>query len=264
MPTIRGVAHVHSTYSFDGTLDLAQLGRFFRERGIDFVLMSEHVETLDPEKIAAFISDCERYSDSGFQLIPGIEIDDLNALFFGIQPVKPWVRVEDLARQLSASGALVAVSHPVKVKGGLPSVTESLAEGVEVWNSRHDGKLAIDGRIIRFWLALRKSLQRPLAPLCGIDFHNRHDFVPLMYEVTCERLAAGDILAAIRAGRHRIVRSGNAVPLNFDSGRLAPRYRLASFLYRSLYAAVYGVHRAVRRAGLKPPSGLRRLLRRAF
>src|SRR5208337_3264907 len=97
MFTVRGVAHVHSTYSFDGCLNLHDLAGFFQERGIDFVLMSEHVETLDTD-----------------------EIDALNALFFGVQPVNIWTHIEHLAQQLAAGGALVAVSHPVKVKKSVP------------------------------------------------------------------------------------------------------------------------------------------------
>lgn len=264
MSTVRGVAHVHSTYSFDGCLNLHDLAGFFQERGIDFVLMSEHVETLDTDKINAFISDCKTCSNEKFLLIPGIEIDALNALFFGVQPVNIWAHIEHLAQQLAAGGALVAVSHPVKVKKSVPQITASMVEGVEVWNSRHDGKLAINNRIVRFWLELRKSLGRPLVPLCGIDFHNRDDFVPLVFELTCERLDQAEIMAAIRAGRHRIVHSNKPVPLDFTSGELAPLYRMRSLLYRSVYEAVYGVHRAVRRVGLKAPTGLRRLLRRVF
>ena len=264
MLTVRGVAHVHSTYSFDGRLTLHELAGFFKERGIDFVLMSEHVETLNPGKIKAFISDCQTFSNEKFLLIPGIEIDALNALFFGVRTVGVWAHMEDLAQQLAVDGALVAVSHPVKIKKSVPPVTASMVEAVEVWNSRHDGKLAIDHRIVRFWLALRKSLGRQLVPLCGIDFHNRHDFVPLVFELTCERLDTTEIMAAIRAGRHRIVHSNKPVPLDFTSGELAPLYRMSSLLYRTLYVVVYGVHRAVGRVGLKAPGGLRRLLRRVF
>ena len=81
MGKFRGVAHVHSTYSFDGRLTLDELAVSFKARGIQFVLMSEHVESLDPEKLGSFISDCKQNSDESLLLIPGIEIDDLNGLF---------------------------------------------------------------------------------------------------------------------------------------------------------------------------------------
>jgi hypothetical protein len=264
MATVRGVAHVHSTHSFDGRLDIKDLAAFFQEHGMHFVLMSEHIERLDPEKIRALISDCETYSSRNFLLIPGIEIDALNALFFSVQPVDSWTDTEDLAQQLAAGGALVAVSHPVKVKKTIPAVTASVIEGVEVWNSRYDGKLAIDTRIVRFWLDLRKSLGRPLVPLCGIDFHSRHDFVSLVFELSCDRLDRDEIMTAIRAGRHRIVRSRKPVPLDFTTGELAPLYWMSSSLYHSITRMIYRVHRGLQRIGLKAPSRLRYLLRRVF
>lgn len=261
---VKGVAHVHSTYSFDGKLSIRELADFFRERDINVVLMSEHVEGLDPEQVRAFISDCQSHSSGGLLLVPGIEIDALNALFFGVQPVGPWTSVEHLAQDLVRAGALAAVSHPVKVKNGIPKVTASFVEAVEVWNSRHDGKLVMDSRMVRFWLDLRNSLGRPLVPLCGIDFHDRDDFVPLVFELSCDRLDVVEVIAAIRAGSYCIVRSSIKVPLHCQTGELAPLYQLMSILYRGIYSAVYKTHRTARWLGLKPSTELRRALRRIF
>jgi hypothetical protein len=264
MKRFRGVAHVHSTYSFDGRLTLDSLVEFLRERGVDFVLMSEHVESLDPAKIKQFIEHCEQYSDGSFQLIPGIEIDALHALFYSVQPVSPWTSDEALARQLAAGGAIVAVSHPVKVKKDIPHVTAELAEAVEVWNSRHDGKLAPSGRIIRFWRVLQRRLGRQLVPICGIDFHKPDDFIPLMFEVTCDTLERDSVMAAIREGHYTILRGRKEVPLNFATGTLAPGYRIYSTCYRLVYETIYTAHRTALRLGLRAPRGLRGMLRRVF
>jgi hypothetical protein len=243
---------------------MADLAAFFRERGVNVVLMSEHVETLDPEKLVRIFADCRAYSTDSFLLVPGIEIDALNALFYDVQPVDSWTDPQDLATQFARGGALVAVSHPVKVKTDIPPLTASFVEGVEVWNSRHDGKLAIDGRIVRFWLELRRRLGRPLVPLCGIDFHKPSDFVPLCFEFTGDRLDRQTVVAALRNGRHRIVRAGQTVPLDFATGRLSAFYRMESACYRFAYNMVYRVHRVVLRTGIQPSKGLRSLLRRVF
>jgi len=263
MQRFRGVAHVHSRYSFDGRLTLPELAAFFQERGVDFVLMSEHVESLDPEKVRSFIADCRACSSDKLLLVPGIEIDALNALFYNVPSVESWSDNEALARRLAAAGAFVAVSHPVKVKH-LPAVTESLVEGVEVWNSRHDGKGAVNPRMVHFWSSLRNRLGRHNVPLCGIDFHGRHDFVPLVFELECERLDAACIMAAIRAGSYRIVVHGKPLPLNFASGRLALRYRWYANSYRLAYAGVYGIHRVTLKLGLHAPKSLKSRLGRLF
>jgi hypothetical protein len=263
MRRFRGVSHVHSTYSFDGRLSLAELSTFFAERGIDFVLMSEHVEGLGSEKIRSFIADCETYSRNSL-LIPGIEIDALNALFYDVQGSTGWRDYDDLACQLAAGGAMVIVSHPVKIRRDIPNVTKSLVDGVEVWNSRHDGKMALDCRILSYWRSLRSQLGRKLIPMCGIDFHDTKDFIPLFLEVECQHLDRQNIMAEIRAGHHRIVRSEKTIPLDFATGKPTVSYHLYSTLYRLVYRMMYAAHRATSRLGVRAPKGLRVLFRRVF
>jgi len=263
MPNLRGVAHVHSKHSFDGRLPLAGLAAFFQERRLDFVLLSEHVESLDAPKVASLIAECAVLSSPSFLLIPGIEIDALHALFYGVTSIAPWESNEELAAQLAAGGALVAVSHPVKVRQ-LPPFTLAHAEAVEVWNSRHDGKTALDLRMVRFWTGLRARLQRNLLPLCGIDFHSTRDFIPLVMEVSASSLSTPEILASLKAGRYRISLAGRTVPLDFNTGRLPPGYRAYSAIYRLFYKLVYAMHRATVGSGFRLPSGLKAMLRNRF
>jgi len=264
MRQVRGVAHVHSTYSFDGRLTLRELAVFFTKHRIQFVFMSEHVESLNPEKLARFIADCNECSSNSLLLIPGIEIDDLNALFYGVNEVLSWTDPEDLARQLAAGGSVVAVSHPVKVKEDIPELTRSLVEGVEIWNSRHDGKLAPNEDVIQFWRSLRSRLERPLLPLCGIDFHSQHDFTPLVFELDCAHLDREKVIAAVRAGHYRIVRARKTVPLDFATGKLPFGYHLYSKTYRYTYKAIYAIYHAALRVDCWVPKGLKSRLRRIF
>jgi hypothetical protein len=243
---------------------LPELASFFRERGIDFVLMSEHVETLTAETIGSFIADCAALSDDSFLLVPGIEIDALHALFYGVAAVNPWSCNEELAAQLVANGAMAVVSHPVKIRGRLPAIIERQAEGVEVWNSRHDGKAALRHCILEYWRNLQAVLSRKLSPVCGIDFHSRSDFVPLVLELDCETLDKGSILTAIRGKRFHISHAGKRLPLDFDSGALPRRYRLYSSVYRAAYHVVYSIHRAAVASGIKLPPSLKARLRNVF
>ena len=57
------------------------------------MLLSEHVETLTPASIRSFISDCRTCSSDNLLMIPGIEIDALNALFYGVQAVDSWQQI---------------------------------------------------------------------------------------------------------------------------------------------------------------------------
>jgi hypothetical protein len=197
-------------------------------------------------------------------LVPGIEIDDIHALFFGVRPPGEWQDYADLARRLAQGGALTAVSHPVKITQEIPKVTAGLVEGVEIWNSRHDGKMAADGRIVAYWSSLQKRLERPLAPMCGIDFHNRHDFLPLTLDVECGKLDQVSVLGAIRERRYHLALAGKKLPLDSRTGRLALDYRVYSNLYRLVYQTVYAGHRASVKMNLRPPRRMKALLRRLF
>lgn len=259
-----GVAHVHSTLSFDGRLTLDRLATFLSSRGVQFALVSEHVETLDRLKVQELIRQCRDCSTDSILLIPGIEIDALNALFYGIAPVDDWTDNDDLARQLAAGGAMVVVSHPVKVKGDIPELTASLVEGVEVWNTRYDGKLALNLSNVWFWRSLETRLRRRLRPLCGIDFHGTSDFTTMVVQVECERLEATELLAAIRAGRYSIARAGKTVPLDAENGTLPFSYEAYSRFYRTVFSLAHLVHRAASRLGLRVPPIMKTLLRRVF
>ena len=261
---LQGVAHVHSTYSFDGRLKMPELAQFLRDRGVNFVLLSEHVESLTPESIRQFIAEAATVSDESFLIIPGIEIDALHALFYGVSAVDGWMNNEHLARQLVAAGALTVVSHPVKIRAGIPSITEQHVEGVEIWNSRHDGKVLLNPRILDYWNQLRKETGRDLIPVCGIDFHRQSDFVPLMLELDSESLDRESVFRAIRESRFHITRSGKRVPLDFRAGTLSGAYRAYCGLYRAAYDSVYSIHRAAVRSNWKLPSGVKSRLRKVF
>jgi len=260
----RGVAHVHSTLSFDGHLPLDRLATFFADRGVQFVLMSEHVETLDPLKVQQLVRQCRECSTDSMVLIPGIEIDALNALFYGIAPVDGWTSHDDLARQLAAGGAMVVVSHPVKVRGEIPELTASLVEGVEVWNTRHDGKLAVDLSVFRFWRSLETRLRRRVHPLCGIDFHGPGDFVAVVLQVDCEHLDQAELLKAIRSGRYTIARGSKTIPIDTRAGTLPFHYRLYSRSYRTAFDLAHVLNRAVARFGFRVPRAMKARVRRVF
>ena len=68
---IKGVLHVHSTYS-DGEFSLAELKQLFLSEGCRFICMSDHANAMDEAKLAAYVAECRELSDSAMQLIPGL------------------------------------------------------------------------------------------------------------------------------------------------------------------------------------------------
>jgi hypothetical protein len=170
---LQGIAHAHSTHSFDGRLGLRELQTLLSEAKIDFCLMSEHVESLDYEKIGAMLADYAALPRGGCLMIPGIEIDDLHILIYGVTAIEPYASIEELAAQMFHRGSLIFVSHPVKIKGKLPEVILPWLSGVEIWNTRYDGRSAPRPGNLKLWANLQRE-RGPLQPLvcrrCGLKW----------------------------------------------------------------------------------------------
>jgi hypothetical protein len=258
---LKGVSHVHTTYSFDGKLCPAELHAFFAAKGVQFVLLSEHVESLDMSGINSLIVDCARASTDECCLVPGIEVDDLNLLIFGIRPINPYASVDELIRMFRAQGALLTYAHPIKKRKVPPWIME-IIEGFEVWNTRHDGKLMPRQRNVD--LFRRLLLQNPIVrPLVGLDFHKSSDYAQAFLLVECERPC--DVLATIRAGKYTLRANNHIV-------RVYPARRSASTLATTATGAIYTLlydfavlqHRWLFQHGIAVPKNLKRILKKVF
>src|SRR5262249_18848712 len=73
MTVYRGITHVHSTYSFDGTMSLPEIRTLCQGAGYSFALMSEHIEGMSSDGFAAFLRECRAHSDDAFLFVPGLE-----------------------------------------------------------------------------------------------------------------------------------------------------------------------------------------------
>jgi hypothetical protein len=264
MPRFTGVAHIHSTYSFDGRVKLSEIADYFRSRGLDFVLMSEHVEELSAQHMRQFVRECRQLSDETFKMIPGIEMDEFHVLLFGVSEPED---VEDhrmLLEYFLQHGSIMVLSHPVKILREIATDIRSRLAGVEVWNSRHDGRVYPRVRSVEWLRDLRQDGGR-LAAFCGLDFHSWQDEADIRLEVEAADCSVEGILHALRGGETRIRKSGKEVHVE----RLLARsptslYRMKAVGYRMAYDLAYRVYGALRRHRLRVPSGVRRLGRRLF
>ena len=70
----RGAFHAHSTHSYDGKQPLAALCAELRRRGYDFLLLTEHDDTLDAAAYEKIRAECAALSNAEFLAVPGVEI----------------------------------------------------------------------------------------------------------------------------------------------------------------------------------------------
>lgn len=257
MRTLRGITHVHSRYSFDGKLELAQLHDLLTEQGIDFALMSEHIEELTAESMAQFVSECAALSAKGCVLVPGIEIDALHILIYGIRTAPPaWSSVTHLAEQFVQQGALIVISHPVKLHGSLPAPVESWAEGVEIWNTRYDGRTCPRLKNLQLFHARRKLNDRTVA-IGGVDLHSASDLSAVCLEVFAAEASRDALLGAIRGGNFKIMNGRREVKLSISSGA-----RLGLILQTGFFDLAVQFNRKLKGIGIIVPKPLRKAIRK--
>jgi hypothetical protein len=251
----RGIVHAHSTRSFDGQLSYPELRALFTGHGLQFACMTEHIEHLGQADIDAIVEDCRAHSDGDFVFVPGIEMDCFVIYFLGIERTAvDFSSNRAIFDSLRPTARLLVLSHPIKAGYRYPDWLRTDCDAVELLNARHDGKFYYRPGSERLWRGLRRD--RPeVVGLAGLDFHGPRDLCPIHIRLeTHEPLSETAVCRALKAGAFELMHGDAAFSGFGPLQRAAGRARI-----RAMDAA-HTAHRALRRSGLKVPSGLRRRL----
>ena len=253
----RGVAHVHSTRSFDGRCDYAQLRQLLRSQGLHFACMTEHIEGLGPADLDAIIGDCRAHSDEGFLFVPGIEMDCFTVYFLGLGQGSVDFRDErSIYGSLRAASRLCVLSHPVKASYRYPDWVLRDCDAVEIWNAKHDGRFFFRPQCERLLAQVRRRWPRVVA-VVGMDLHAPDGLCGIHMRLTRPGpLAADFVLDEIGAGRVEFFDGDRRVQ---DAGAIRRGYLRARI---HAMDAAHLLHAALRRSGLRPPRAVRRWLSR--
>ena len=208
---LRGMAHVHSRWSYDGCHDLGEIVARAQARRLDFVLMSEHNRTLTDATMARFVSQCEAATDAtGVLVIPGIECeatpDFVHILAYGVRTLIRERRVGEIAAAVRRAGGFPVFAHPLYRDAAAHVATVELAQlgGWEVWNAKADGAWYPGRRSLRRLADLQRDGSR-LVPMAGADLHRLEADPNLVLEVTCPARTAAAILLALEQRAYRVV-----------------------------------------------------------
>jgi PHP domain len=176
----RGIVHVHSVYSYDGKNTLEQIAALGRQRGYDFIGVTEHSDTFDRAKMAAFVAECRGLSDPSLILIPGIEFScagRLHLLALGIDQFSDAKDPVELTKFIQGQGGLAVVSHPSRYGYQIPSPLVAVMDGVEVWNASYDSRFVPDRKVVELW----RTLKRDNEALTGFGGQDLHHIAPIRH-----------------------------------------------------------------------------------
>ena len=253
----RGIAHVHSSYSFDGACDYPRLRETFVRAGLHFACMTEHIEDLRQQDIDAIRNACEAYSDSSFLFIPGIEMDCFTIYFLGVGPVQVNFSSErSIYTSLRNAARLCVLSHPIKANFAYPNWILADCDAVEIMNSKHDGAFYFRPQSERLLASVRRW-RTEVVPIVGMDFHMPSQLTSVHMRLSREGpLTASFVLDELSAGRVEFFQGQQALT---ELGTWARTVRRARIRLMDL---AHLVNRAMGQVGLRPPRRVRRFLSR--
>jgi hypothetical protein len=260
----KGAIHVHSTYS-DGELTLGEVREVYRAAGCAFVAMTDHAEAFHTDRLRQYLEECVALSSPEFRLIAGLEFGchrRMHVLGLGVTQPATSNDPRAVITHIDQSGGISVIAHPMDDAFAWIESFDVLPNGIEVWNSKYDGRYA--PRVTTFDLLLRLQRRRPqMRAFYGQDYHWRRQYRGLFIEVRSARLERSDILEALRTGDFRGVKDQQILP---SSGRLSQAER-ASF--RETHQRSERIRRLVKRArtvalrwGMPVPHGVKAQLRR--
>jgi hypothetical protein len=263
---IKGAMHVHSTYS-DGEFTLAELREVFLAQGCAFICMTDHAEYFDQDSLLRYQRECELLSDDKLRFVAGLEFDcerHMHILGYGTTRLAETKNPQEVIGHIDRQQAVSVIAHPKDEFFPWIESFEILPQGIEVWNSKYDGRYA--PRPGTFALLQRLKRRKPeMHAFYGQDLHWKKQFRGLVVEVDAASAQPQAILAAIAAGKYNGRKDALKLP---SAGELSDE--LLADLGRA-HARSYGMWRFMKggkrildRLGIRIPESLKSRLRRIF
>lgn len=262
---IKGFFHIHSAYSADAKVSLAQLREIFSKKGCDFIIVTEHFEHLTPEGGGDFISQCQQMSSNNFLLIPGFEIDCLGQHILAIG-VSQYYSNQDYCLSLEKyknDGTLIILAHPYyRILYRRSAEAEVLLDGCEIWNAAYDGKICPRPSSIALLQRLRMNNAHIWA-YAGLDMHRAYQDNGPSLVVDAEGLSVREILRALKKGSYYIQKGNLRIGAN---GKISRRQKVVfgfiSFFSVNVLRILKIFSFILRGLGIKPPEKAKELIRK--
>ncbi len=203
---IKGALHVHSTFSHDGTLTIAELAQFYRSRGYRFLALGEHAQDLDSVKLERLIQECVANSSPSFCVVPGLEFacrGGLHIVGIGMTSLIKSVDPAAVCRAIRHAKGFAILAHPGRHGWNCSSEVLRLVDAAEIWNVGSDGKFIPSLESLAGFPDFR-LINPELLAVAGHDFHRTSGFYNAAVETELASLDITGIMHNLRHGMYRI------------------------------------------------------------
>jgi len=264
---LKGALHIHSTFS-DGELSLGELREVYLAAGCRFACVTDHADWFEGEAgLAEYVARCAAHSDNRFIFIPGLEYpctDRMHILGYGVTAPTGASDPEAVIGHITRNGGVSVIAHPKNSHFAVIERLSELPQGLEVWNSKYDGRYA--PRPETFELLRRLRVRKPnLHAFYGQDLHWRTQYRQLYVQLALTEPSRDTVLSALREGAFSGEKDGVHLPSTgvFPDAMLdemARTHRRSERLRRLLKSA----KRAADRLGLSVPRRVKAHARRVM
>jgi hypothetical protein len=263
---LKGALHIHSTYS-DGEFTLGELRDVYLADGCRFACVSDHADWFDEGRLESYIRECAALSDDRFRFIAGLEfpcVECLHIVGYGVTRLVGAMDPRAVIAHIEACGGVSVIAHPKDAHFDWIGGFDVLPHGVEVWNSKYDGRYA--PRPGTFALVQRLQARRPdLRAFYGQDLHWKTQYRGLIVHVEAATPTRDAVLGALKQGLFHGEKEG--APLPSDGALPEALLRDMERAHRRsnrLRAVLRTVKGAADRLGLHVPARLKAQARRVM
>jgi hypothetical protein len=263
---LKGALHIHSTYS-DGEFTLAELREVYLADGCGFACVTDHADAFDPARLESYVRECDALSDGRFRFIAGLEfpcLDRMHIVGYGVTRLVDAMEPQRVIAHIEACGGVSVIAHPKDLHFEWIRSLDALPQGLEVWNSKYDGRYA--PRPGTFALLRHLQARRPdLRAFYAQDLHWRTQYRGLTVRAAVDAPTRDGVLDALRKGLFHGEKDGARLP----SDGMVPEVLLREMARahrRSdrLRDLLRTVKHAADRLGLQVPSRLKAQARRVL
>jgi hypothetical protein len=263
---VKGALHIHSTFS-DGEFSLPELRQIYSVLGYRFACLTDHAESFDVRKLARYQAEADSLSDDSFRFIAGLEFEcpgRIHILGLGMTSLLTTREPSEVIRAIEEDGSISVVAHPRTRDFGRIEALEVPPTGIEVWNSKYDGRYA--PRAETFEMIRRVRRRHPhVRAFFGQDLHFRKQYTGLHVDLDNAALDSKSIISALREGSF-VGRSAD-LKLSADGSLeqlLAKRFQRLHRRSRQMRDLAGGTKGVLDSLGLSIPARLKTQLRRLF
>ena len=230
------------------------------------MIMTEHAESMDEDKIKEFVSECKALSDDNLVIIPGLEFicdNNLHILGLGIEKNFVGSDPEGIIDQIHANNGLAVLAH-IKIYDSIPIKKLRNLDGVEIWNSRYDGRFAPPLKHFSILKKFREENNNILG-YGGIDLHNDYEFGKLSICLNLEEMSSRNVVDALKKGNFYFT-NGFFVIYPGENPKTFRRIviLMANLLYDITNRGVYISKKLFETFSIKPPKKILRIFQVIF